>query len=1062
MQPTWRGVRWVASAMVLLLAGARSLEGQGITSAAVQGRIISETRGNVQGAIVVLTNTSNGAKQQTSTNAAGRYNLENATPGGPYTIEVRAIGFQPASKTGIMLTLGQRYVQDFEMKQQAVTLEELTVVAATNPLINSGRTGAAQIVSESTIQRIPLLGRNFTDILRTSPQVLSGSSVGGQNARFNSILIDGGANNDVFGVVTGTPGSGVSAKPVSVEALQEFQILVAPFDIRQGSFTGGLVNGITKSGTNEFHGSAFGYLQRPELVGADTTRPVGLKITNFSIKQYGGTISGPIIKNKLHFFGSADIQSKGTQFFGLSTTEPATGISQANALRVQSIVKAKYGFDPGDDSSPSNLQNPDKNLFGKLTYQAGGSSQLEVSYNHVKASNQFFNRTARQRVDQDGWQLSNSGNDSRNTTNTVRAKFTSLIGSANFEALFGYLKVRDRRAPGLVRPLLLTLDDRTIGAYIAAGGERFSHGNELDQDMYEATANLTFSLGRNHQVTVGTHNELFSFRNLFADNRFGTWTFGSADSLDAGLPRRFEIALEARPGGFVADFGVKQLGGYVQDAWRPNDRLTITAGFRMDVPLFNDKPTENTLTRQVVDTFGVHTSQFPSGNALISPRLGFNWDISGTGNAILRGGVGIFSGRPPYVWMSNAFTGTGLEQVVLLCTAAGTIPTFTPDPDNQPKQCAGTAAPMPPIASVVYFEKDFKFQQALKYAVGIDYRLPGGVVATADLLLTYARNQLYQTDDNVLLGAINGEGRQLYSNPTAARSPANAASRLIKTDKVRQVIHHLNKSADRSSLVTFQLQKSFESGLSFSGSYTRSKTEDLMSLTSSRATSNLQNTPLVGTLDDRRLGLSGFDVPHKIALSGSANLPFGLQASMVFTARAGTPYAYVYSNDANGDGIVTNDLFYVPRDQNDITLAVPADWDKLNAFIVSEPCLREQRGRIMERTSCRNPWQKFVDVRFSKGIALTNGQTFQVTADIFNFANLIKRDWGIVRETAAFQQVNLLTMVSSGTTQYDTRGTASQSDDRGIYTVPSALPALRRANVNSSRWRIQLGGKYTF
>lgn len=1058
MQPIGRAVRFGAAMLALLVGGAQLLPAQGITSAAVTGRVTSTTRGTVENAIVVLTNTTNGARQQTTANSTGRYNFENAAPGGPYRLEVRSIGFQPATKTGIMLTLGQRYVQDFELAQQAVTLEELIVVAATNPLINSGRTGAAQIVSDTTIQRLPLLGRNFTDLLRTSPHVLSGSSIGGQNQKFNTILIDGGANNDVFGVATGTPGSGSGAKPISVEAIQEFQILVAPFDIRQGSFSGGLVNGITKSGTNEIHGSLFGYIQRPELVGKDTS---GTRVSNFSIKQYGGTISGPIIRNKLHFFGSADLQSSVTQFFGLAATEPATGITVATARRVQDIIRTKYGFDPGDESAPANLQRPDKNLFGKLTYQVGSSSQLEVSYNYVKASTESFNRTSRTDPTRDGWQLSNSGNQQGNTTNSVRAKYTSLLGSANLEVLLGYLKVRDRRAPNLIRPLMLVQGD-LAGNYLAAGGERFSHGNELDQDVYEATANLTFGLGRNHQITIGTHNEFFSFRNLFANNRFGTWTFGSADSLDAGLARRYEIQLESRPGGFTADFGVKQLGGYIQDAWRPNDRLTVTAGLRVDAPYFNNKPVENTATPQIVDTFGVHTGDFPNGNMLVSPRLGFNWDPTGTGNTIVRGGVGIFSGRPPYVWMSNAFTGTGLEQLTLICSAAGTVPVFTAEVANQPRNCAGAGAPNPPTAGVTYFDKNFKFQQSLKYAFGIDHRLPGGVVATVDFLHTQARNQMYQTDENVLLGAVNGEGRQLYANPTAARSPANSASRLLKTNKVLQVIGHSNRSADKSTLFTVQLQKSFASGLSFSGSYTKAKIQDLMTLGSSIASSNLRFTPLVGTLGNRELSTSALDIPHKVALSGSANLPFGLQASIIFTARAGSGYAYVYSNDANGDGITQNDLLYIPRDANDITLAVPADFDRLNAFIVREPCLREQRGRIMARGSCRNPWQKFVDLRLGKAVRLMNGQSFQVSADIFNFMNLVDKDWGLVRETSGFEQVSFLTMASSGATQYDTRGTATQSDDRGIYSVPSVMPALKRVSVGSSRWRIQLGGKYIF
>jgi hypothetical protein len=1064
MQPIGRAIRFGSAIVALLAGGSSTLAAQGITSAAVQGRITSSTRGSVENAIVVLTNTTNGARQQTTSKTAGRYNFENATPGGPYTIEVRAIGFQAATKTGIMLTLGQRYIQDFELAQQVVTLEELTVIAATNPLINSGRTGPAQIVTDTAIQRLPLLGRNFTDLLRTSPQVLSGSSVGGQNSKFNTILVDGGANNDVFGV-SATPGASAGAKLISLEAVQEFQILVAPFDVRQGSFSGGLVNSITKSGTNDFHGSAFSYFQRPELVGADTGRNKLTPQQEFDTKQYGGTLGGPIIPNKLHFFASADIQSSQRPFFGLEATEPATGIPVAFAERVQQILRDKYGFDPGGVEAPGNLDSPDRNLFGKLTWQVAGSTQLETSYSYVRAFNDVFSRSisSMNLPNRDGWQLSNSGHRIGNTNKTLRTKLTTLIGGGNLEVLLGYFRNRDaRELPNRV-PLIM-VHGALPNIYLGAGGEKFSHGNELDQDVYEATANFTFGLGRNHQITVGTHNEFFSFRNLFAQNRYGTWSFASADSLEAGLPRYYEALLEARPGGFTADFSVKQLGGYIQDAWQPNDRLTVTAGLRMDVPRFNDTPTQNN-NPALTDTLGINTGEFPSGNINWSPRLGFNWDPSGNGNTIVRGGVGLFSGRPPYVWMSNAFTGTGLEQVSITCsriTGVGTqanVPTFTVDVDNLPRACAGGAEVAPPAATVSYFDKDFKFQQALKYALGLDQRLPGGLVLTFDWLYTTNRNQMYQTDDNVRLGAVNREGRQLYGSPTA-QTLATTLTRLRQVNGVTNVIHHSNRSADRSWLATFQMQKSFAGGLFFSAAYTRAKSQDLMSLTSSIAFSNLQNTPLDGTLTDRNLRLSGFDVPHKISLSGSANLPFGLQASAVYTARAGTPYAYVTTNDVNGDGIATNDLIYVPLDQSDISIAgtnQQADWDRLNAFIVSEPCLREQRGRIMERTSCRNPWQKFLDVRLTKVVPTVSGQSLQITADIFNFLNLLNKDWGINRETVFFQQLGLLT----GST-YNTNNTATQADDRWNYTVPATLPALRRANVGNSRWRMQFGAKYTF
>src|ERR1043165_342351 len=347
MQPIGRAVRFGAAVAVVLLGGALPLSAQGGPRAAVTGRITSEGRGTVENGVVALVSTATGARQQTTTGSSGRYNFENVPPGGPYTLEVRAIGFQQASKTGIMLALGQRYVQDLELKQQVVTLEELTVVAATDALINSGRTGPSQSVSDTSITRIPILGRNFTSLLNASPQVVpnaaGGFAIAGQNPRFNTIQIDGSVDNDLFGLAAGggVPGARVGAKSLSLEALQEFNILVAPFDVRQAGFTGGLVNAITKSGTNHFHGSLFTYLHRPALVGKDTA---GAKVTTFDIKQYGGTLGGPLIPNKLHFFIAVDRQSRQSPFFGPETSQPTTGITSTTALAVQRISINKLHF----------------------------------------------------------------------------------------------------------------------------------------------------------------------------------------------------------------------------------------------------------------------------------------------------------------------------------------------------------------------------------------------------------------------------------------------------------------------------------------------------------------------------------------------------------------------------------------------------------------------------------------------------------------------------------------------------------------------------------------------
>ncbi|MGE0442690.1 MAG: TonB-dependent receptor [Gemmatimonadales bacterium] len=1028
--------------------GSARLAAQGVTSAAVQGVITREGGQPVEGANIVVINTTTGARQGVSSRANGRYNLENVPPGGPFTIEVRAIGFEMASKTGVMLALGQRYTADFEMKATIVTLQELVVAAVTNPLINAGRTGAAATTSDTMIQKLPVFNRNFTSLFNIAPQAVltagGGAIIGGQNNRFNNIQIDGGVNNDIFGLAaSGTPGGQASSKPLSIEALQEFQVLVAPYDVRYGSFSGGLVNGITKSGTNKFTGSAFAYYQQEGLVGKDTA---GAKLADFSVKQYGGTIGGPIVKDKAHFFVSGDFQSRLSPYSGFETSIASTGVTDATANRIRSISQTKYGFDPGGPENPD-ITRPDNNVFAKVDWQLNDSHLLEVSNNYVKASDDNFSRSSRTRTDRDGWMLSNAGYLFSDKTNSTRAKLYSQFGAVSNELLISYQTIRDRRNAKTPDVPLMLIQADVSGTYVAAGAEKFSQANELDQNVFEITNNLTIPAG-NHQITLGTHNEFFSFRNLFFAGSKGVWTFANADAYDAGTPNRYERSLELRPGGGTAEFSVKQLGGYLQDRFVVNDRLTLTAGLRIDVP-FSDKPVENSALTS--SSLAVNTSLYPSGNLLFSPRLGFNYDVTGDGMTVLRGGAGVFSGRPPYVWMANAFTGTGKEQVTLVCTGAA-VPTFTANINNLPETCANTGAPNPPTANVAFFDENFKFQQALKFSLGLDHEFGWGLVGTIDALVTRNRNSLYLSDANLNAPSTNAEGRAVYG--TLSSSGSSTPSR--RDAGFRTAVSHENRSKDKSFSVTGQLQKRFSDGVGFSVAYTYSQAKDLYSLTSSIATSNLNFTALDGTLADRNLAVSGFDVPHTIKITGSVNLPLDIGASLIYTGRSGFPYAYTYNGDANADGISGNDLMFVPASASDISLSVPADFATLDQFIESEPCLRDQRGQIMDRNSCRNPWVGFLDARLAKYITVPGGNRMEISADIFNLLNLMNGDWGLQRETSGFEEFNFLRVVG-----FD--GTAN----RPRYDLPKSggnivLPSLRRVQTFGSRWKVQLGAKYNF
>ncbi len=1078
---------------------------QGVTSAAVSGRLTDESHAPVEQAVVNLINTSNGQRYSTRSTADGRFYFENAQVGGPYTLEVRALGFAPEQATGVTLTLGQRFVRDFSLKRTAVEVAGITVSGNENPLLSPSRTGASATVGGDVINRLPTLGRSFTDFVSTVPQVVSagvpGSSLGGQNNRFNNIQVDGGVNNDLFGLAaSGTPGGQANAHPISVEAIKEYQVLIAPFDVREGGFTGGLINAVTKSGSNAFHGSLFGYLQNQGLVRdsipADTN-PRGATVfppgvittrvarqTDFTQSQYGGSISGPILKNRVQFFGSVDIQHRQAPFSGATIGSDTTGgadsvgigIRYTTAIRVQEILRDSFGLDAGSLSAP-NIRNPDKNIFAKLNGEISPNHHAELSYNYVDASQDVLTHsTANATSFRDGYQLSNSGYLIANTTNTLRGKLASTLAhGASNELLLGYQRIRDHRDIASRAPLIFVGGDRgqpvaanavpTVN--IAAGAERFSQGNLLNQDIYEITDNLTVPTG-SHLITVGTHNEFFHFFNVFFPASYGVWSFKDTTALKAKTPFRYEINLPLRAGGPNADFHVQQLGGYVQDVWSARPGLNVTLGLRLDIPFMDKPPANNALEISVLK---VNTRNSPTGNALWSPRVGFNYDVKGDQSTIVRGGVGVFSGRPPYVWVSNVYSNTGLEQATLVCDGNftttrtnDTLPRFRVDPDSQPRLCGnegpGSAGLSTAVPSVVYFDRGFKLPQNFKAAFGLDRQMSWGVVGTFDFLFTKGLNQFYIYDVNLrgIVGTSAGEGgRPLYGTINPATGTASA-SRL--SPSFGGVLRQTNRSGDYSYSFTGQLQKRFSNGVQFNVGYTYARTYDLISLTSSVANSNYQFTTLDGPISDRNLRPSTFDIPHKITASGTVDIKFGVSLSVIYIGQSGSRYGYVVSNDANGEGLGGNDLVYVPRDAADITLQTPADWTRLDAYIKSEPCLEANRGRIMPRNSCQNPWMNFLNLRLAKTFTTLQGQNVEVTADLFNTFSLlddvgIHNDWGRVKTVSGFENDNLLTL--SG---YDA------VNQRGIYRVTGSNLATKYftsdAIATSARWKLQVGMKYSF
>ncbi len=1050
---------------LLLLAFAslpRLSNAQGVTTAAIQGTVTGEDGTPIAGASVRVTNLSDGRRWEVTTRSSGGYLLEDVAVGGPYRIEARALGFAPQARAGIVLALNQRLVAEFTLLTAAVELAPVAVDASADPQFNPSRTGPAEVISAARIAALPNLGRDFFTLTALSPQVAvspssaraptGGIAIGGQNRLLNEFQIDGGVNHDLY---TGRlPGRGTLPRPIAIEALEEIQVLVAPFDVRQGGFAGGLANAVTKSGTNIVHGSTFAYLADGALVGKDAT---GDPVAGFTTWQYGGTIAGPIVHDRAHYFLSVDAQHRVVPDPGPLIADTAGGADLANigirypsATRFQDILRNTYGLDPGTLSS-SNGRVPATDVFGKITVQLATNSQLELSHHYSDGDRSgFIDRAYR------FYWLSSTGKRDVATANASRLIWTSLLaGRWSSELIASHLRLRDACRPNVSYPQINVNADQ--GVLMAGTG--MTCPTSFVQDAFEVQENLSAAFGV-HVLTLGTHVEMLRFEDGQLLGGAGLWRFRHLDSLEAGRAFHYERTLAGPSRTGVVVFHARQLGLYVQDRWQPARGLTLTAGLRMELPVL---PDGSATYVPLKDSLGADTGRLPGGKPLWSPRLALNYDLRGAGRTFLRGGIGLFSGRPPYTWLGSAYRDEGTQQLFLLCVGAA-APAF--DPVNQPTVCANGAAATPQLS---YFDPNVSFPQSLKMSLGLDHRLPGDVVVTVDLLYTRAAHQWYYGAANLPapVGVAQGEGnRPLYGTIGAATGVATPG---WLTPALGQVVRVSDRSGDRSLTLSVQMRKWLGDRVELNALYAHTRAQDRMSLANFQARPNLQNTPLDGTLEGRRLRTSYFEIPHRLELSAAVRLPHQVRLSLLYAGSSGMPFTYTVTGDANADGIGTaqpffNDIVYVPRDRTDIELdgngtapglGTAAQQDSvyalLDGFIRAEPCLREQRGGILERNSCHNPSFGMLNARVTKAFPTLSSHYLELTADVYNVLNLLNRRWGQSRFTAG----NPPTLSILQLAGYDAGA------GRGVYQVP-LLPRLRQAADLASRWQMELSVRYVF
>jgi outer membrane receptor protein involved in Fe transport len=1034
------------------------LDAQGVTTAALQGRVIGFDSIGVEAATVLVTNTANGERWQTVSHSRGRYSLEQLSIGGPYLVEVRALGYRPARRDGVTLTLGQRLTLEFTLTPLAYELNGITVSASADPRINSGRTAPAYSVPESTAARLPVFQRDFLRLALLSPLVTrtpsGGLSIAGQPDRLNAVQIDGATNQDLLGS-SGFGGIQVlGARTLSVEAIRELQVISAPFDVRYGNFAAGLINAVTKSGGNRWEGSVSGYYADQRLVGRDA---FGHRVADFGNKEATLTLGGPLVRDRAAFFLTAGLQRSVTPetapLLGRAP-DSVVGVTTQEALRFGEILRDTYGVEPGG-IGPNPSRVPALNLLGKVSLQLGVNSRLELSHAYSRSHLSL--------------QVSRSDFDAYTLTSNafalpVQSHATRLAWSTTFGGRYSNELTLARQEEGFHCEFAADFPAvrvATSGRPLVAGGACLAalvRARDIQhQNLLELTDNVTVSAGA-HRLTFGTHDERLRLVDLpILDHFYGTtWTFGSLDDLAAGRVESYQAALRTpeRASGPLSQPLVTQLGAYAQDQWNPAPTLTLTGGIRVDVPYVSRAPPRND---SLLDgPLGIDNTRTPSGHPLWAPRLGVNLDVTGRGTTYLRGGIGWFAGRPAYKWFVAVDAHSGLDELDLLCEGEN-APAFTLDPARQPSSCAGGSQPQGGPINV--FDPGFRFPRNLKLAFGADQRLPGGVVGTVDVLYTRAANQLDLVDRNLRppdARAAGEGGRLLYG--VAEDGSLGPPSRV--DPRFGQVIAVGNARGDQAYSITGQLQKRFANGTALEASYTYGRSRDRLSSNADNTDFEVDQAALDGSLEDRRLATALWNVPHRVTLLATANLPMGFRGALFYEGLSGAPFTYVVVGDANGDGFPDNDIMYVPRDPSpggDVELAVPdgttgefvparvSEYDALANAISREGCLRAQRGRIMRRNSCRAPWSNHADARVSRLFSTFRGHTAELTLDIFNVLNLLDRDWGRVRGS----DPRLLELVG-----YD------RALGRGVYRRIDAGHTF--VDEDASRWRMQLGARYTF
>lgn len=1071
---------------------------QGVTTSSINGRVLDNTETPLPGANVIAVHVPTGSVYGAITDFDGFYRITNMKSGGPYTLSISYVGFEDFTNNGFILSLGESKRLSATLSESQNALDEIVITGQSNGVFNSNKTGAETTISERDIANLPSVSRSIADFARVTPQaqLTEGNdgfsiSLAGQNNRYNAVYIDGAVNNDVFGLAgSGTNGGQTGVNPLSVDAIESFQINIAPFDVRQSGFSGGSINAVTRSGSNSWEGSAYGFFRNESFVGKT---PVDLvdedndeereKLDEFSALTYGVRIGGPIIKDKLFFFANYERQEDETpQPFNFSNYQGNSSEADINAL--SGFLQSEYGYDTGIFNANTRTLDSDKiNL--RLDWNINENHKMSIRQGIVEAEN-LEARTSGNR----GIGFINGSEFFVTKTYSTAFELNSTFGNNYANNLkIGYTSVSDDRDPsGNPFP---TVDIQDGAGTISFGAEPFSTANLLEQDIFTINNNFEIFSGR-HTVTLGANLEWASAKNLFFAFNFGDYTFedqfnDDGDLISSGLNQfltgqdadvyqhGYSLVGDGTVGDASAgsaDFKTFQAGFYVQDEVQIAENFKITGGVRVDIPYWEDGTVNNDFNTRTIplleaegkDLQRAMVGQGINASAHFAPRLGFNWDVFDNNTTQVRGGVGVFTSRLPLVWPGGTYNNNGVTGGFNFEFGQA----FESDVNNQFEDPApGTGGTG---GNIDLFAKDFKLPQVAKYTVSVDQKLPvWGLIATVDLLYTDVLQDVYYENLNLKdpVGTLNGaDNRPVYNRSDEI------------DDTYGRIILASNTSEGYSYNGTLTIRKPLSAGFQGQVSYTYGESEKVFDGTSSQNSSQWRGIQTVnGKNSNIPLSRSDFALGSRINGNVSYEFEYGgdfggkTTVGLFYDGSQSRPYSYTYreGRDILNDDSRDNALMYVPANSGEIAFSGDANeqvrqWELLSFFIENDDYLKTRKGQYAERNGSRGPWNHVVDLKFLQDFYIKTGDkknTLQLSLDIFNFTNLVNKDWGV------------RTFVSSNVSPLQT---VSTSDNNPVFSFVESLLEYDNAGnpialdteqiddqgLQSARWQMQVGLRYIF